>query len=48
MEVIDDLWFVPRMELNLLMLDHTYCCFQKNSQEDYDNTALGQTGYFRE
>ena len=46
MVVLDDLWFLPRM---VMMLDH-HCflfesyCFQKNSQEDYDNTALCQFG----
>ena len=30
--------------LNLLMLDHTFLMFPKNSQEDYDNAALSQLG----
>ena len=41
MEVLDDLPFLPRM---VMMLDHTFLLFPKNSQEDYDNTALWQIG----
>ena len=41
MEVLDDFRFLPKM---VLMLDHTFHCLQKNSQEDYDNTALHQFG----
>ena len=41
MVVLCDFYFLPRM---VSMFDHTFYYFQKNSQEDYDNTSLWQFG----
>ena len=39
MEVLGDLRFLPRIVLCWTTLSY---CFQKNSEEDYDNTVLWQ------